>query len=1187
MKVRRLEINGFKSFADRTVMDFASGMCAVVGPNGCGKSNVVDAVRWVLGEQSAKQLRGQAMEDVLFNGNDARKPAGSAEVSLVFENNGSVSHPQFSDLPEIMITRRLYRNGDSEYLINKMSCRLKDIQQLLMDTGLGNRAYAIIEQGRVAAFIEAKPEERRLWVEEAAGITRYKSQKKVSLRKMAGAKDNLDRLADIMHEVETQMGKLQRQAKKAQRHQELRQRIRELDLNISSHEYRRLSDELGEVESESEAVGAQLLLTGQRVTGLETDQETLKVRLVQAEQNIAEAGERRLKTQGAIQKAENELTLLSREAENQRRLGARYTEEQAGLKARLKELERTLARARRLVEESAGRLEQGREQVRTAESRVARRREALGALQARVDEVKDELVDRMSRASQIRNRQGDLERARAEQVRRRESLAERRSAARAEQEELEGQSKAGQDELLSTQGALAVAVCHQAEAERRAADLGRELKGLEAEEAEATRRCHSLEAAVQALKASLASFQWAGSGVRKVLAAAERNELPAAVLGLVAEHLLVEPGYEPLVEAALGPDLQALVVADGESARILGRWAAEKGLGRLRVVALAELKDQALSPPSQGRALAEVVRPEPGFTPLAALLAGAGWCPDLDAAWAAGAALAPGQSLVTSDGERINRPGAALLGRSHDEGGSVLAQRNDLAARQEELENARAGLERAQAARRTAQAELAGLDQALSELLEAVAERRRELARAEQALARVSEALGAKLRALEGLDFDAAEIEAQAERTSEEAERLGEELRACQGHAADLEQELNQRQAELARARDGLEEAREDEAQARLDAASIESEAGHAKGEASRLADETRQVAERIEALQAEIKGAGEAVDSLTARREGEQVNLGRLYEELDRQEKEHTQAREVLSQAQMQASDLDQDLKQARGEQRRVEAASNELALRQKELSLQRENLCEQVMERCRADLSACWQDCLPSGSFDPEASRERLNKLRTRLMRLGPVNMEAISEHEALSERHSFLSEQREDLEASLDDLRQAIRKINKTSRSRFTDTLEQVNDRLSAVFPVLFGGGQAKLVLDEGVDPLEAGLHLMVELPGKKLKHVESLSGGEKALSAGAVLFSLFLIRPAPFCILDEVDAPLDEANVGRFHDLLLQMSQRSQILAVTHNRRTMEIVETLYGVTMEERGISKMLSVNLEQGESMAA
>ena len=373
----------------------------------------------------------------------------------------------------------------------------------------------------------------------------------------------------------------------------------------------------------------------------------------------------------------------------------------------------------------------------------------------------------------------------------------------------------------------------------------------------------------------------------------------------------------------------------------------------------------------------------------------------------------------------------------------------------------------------------------------------------------------------------------------------------------------------------------------RLAEASLASEAEHAGREAGRLIREVESSEQRFQELGREIEAAEGLVEDLGSRRQEQQTRLDELYQQLDDLEQSHRQARELLSQAQMRASDLESSLKQARSEQRRAESASQDLRLRQQELKLQVENLCEQALERCRVDITGEYRAFLPQGAFDPENARQRLAKMRQRLHNMGPVNMEAISEHAALSERHEFLTSQRQDLESSLEDLRQAIRKINRTSRGRFTETLEEVNRRLEEVFPVLFGGGQARLTLDEGVDPLDAGLHLMVEPPGKKLRHISSMSGGEKAMAAAAVLFALFLIRPAPFCILDEVDAPLDEANVGRFHELLRQLSERSQIILITHSRRTMEIMDKLYGVTMEEKGVSKILTVNLEVGRSIAA
>ncbi|MBI4798266.1 MAG: chromosome segregation protein SMC [Desulfarculus sp.] len=1184
MRVRRLEINGFKSFAERVVADFPQGLCAVVGPNGCGKSNVVDAVRWVLGEQSAKVLRGHSMEDVIFNGSDKRKATGLAEVSLVFDNTGSLTNPQFADLPEIMVTRRLYRNGDSEYLINKVACRLKDIQQLFMDTGLGNRSYAIIEQGRVAAFIEAKPEDRRLWVEEAAGITRYKNQKKISLRKMEASKENLDRLQDILHEVHTQMERLRRQSQKAVVHRDLRERIRELDLNLSSFEFARLRDDTATAQAEADAVAAQLMLANQVVTNLETELEAVRVRLLSAEEEISQAGTRRLEAQGAIQKAENELTLLGREAENLRRLKERYEEERRQLKSRLAEQERQLDKARRLARESQDSLAGSQEAAQRISEEVCERQEALTTLEQRVDAAKHGLVDHMSAISQQRNRLGDMERQQSELQRRQESLSGRRQTLEDELSRVEADRQQAQESLDLARAELEESEASLTRLSRQRDEYQQRLIGLRRAEQEATRRRHGLDASVKALGDALGSHDWAQAGVRRVMAEAKAGKLPVTVLGLVAEKLTVRPGAEALVEAALGPDVQAVIVPDGPSALALGQYVAQENLGRLRVVALHELTGR-LDHPAGSEPLAGLVKPEPGHEALAALWMATGHSPDLAGAWSAAAALEPGQVVVSALGERLDRPGAASLGRGKAE--PVLTRQNELKRRREELAQAEEAQAEAAEAREAAEAEVVRLEEEHRQRRGSHQEQERDLRRREQELFRLREATGVKERQLEGLEYDAGEIWSELNRLETEGARLGETLAGLEGKSAELEQGLAAAQMGLGQGRQDLERARAQEGEARLAVASLQNAAEQSLREAKRLGQEMEAAQERLLALSADAQGAGDTLESVLARRKAEENRLGGLYAEMDRQEEAYRQAREVLSQAQARAADLESRLKQGRLDQRRVEAESQTLGLRLKELDLASQHLCEQVRERCRVELAAEYQAHLPEGPFQPGQAKERLAKLRQRLMRLGPVNMEAISEFEALSERHQFLSEQKADLEASLDDLRSAIRKINKTSRTRFTETLTEVNQRLEAVFPVLFGGGQARLELDQDVDPLESGLHLMVELPGKKVKNLEALSGGEKALSAVAVLFALFLIRPAPFCILDEVDAPLDEANAGRFHDLLRQLSGRSQILMVTHNRRTMEIMDLLYGVTMEERGVSKMLAVNLAQGESLAA
>ena len=1186
MQVKRLEINGFKSFGDRCVVDFPQSMCAVVGPNGCGKSNVVDAVRWVLGEQSARLLRGKAMEDVIFNGAEGRSPQGMAEVSLVFENNGSLTHPQFSELTEIMISRRLYRSGDSEYLINKMPCRLKDIQHLLMDTGLGNRAYAIIEQGRVAAFIEAKPEERRLWVEEAAGITRYKNQKKVSLRKMQQTRENMDRLMDIMTEVETQMRRLERQAKKAESYQKLRKRIKDLDLNISSFEYQELCESLQDACAESDAVGAQLLLANQRVTGLETELETVKVQLISAEQDIAYAGEIRFQTRDGIQKAENEITLVTRESQSLSQLTQRQVSERDSISQRLEQTKQELARAEAKGRQAAEALDQQSDALEMANEAVSACQSRLRSLESRVDLCKQALVDHLSQTTQVKNRLSDLGRYFGELMRRKEGLMERRTEFEDELGELSERKDDASMRLDDLQYQLGDTEDELDEIGLKRQEVSERVRRHTTEEREATRRRHQLSASLDSLSASLASYDWAQDGVRQTLEAAEKGQLGIKIKGLVADHLRVSPGAEPLVEAALGPELQALVVADGQAAKALARWAQEKNLSALKVVALDSLPANTAQTPREGQALSELARPLPGYESLAGLLGGIGVSGDLDSAWDSAAQLEPGQSLVSRTGQRMSLPGVLHISRPQGET-SVLTRKNKLAKMKMELEQADQALNQITLGREKAENLLAGLDERVSLLKSTRQEQERQVLQQEKELIRLEESHGAKLRALEGISLDAEEVDGELGRVREEQARLKTELDEFDQRHPSLEEDLAGTQEELTEARLTLENEREKEAEFRLAQAALASQAQHAAQEVTRLSQEAAEGGARVEILDSEILEARRKVSSLRQRHTDQEAKLGQLYLDLERQETTYNQAKERHTESQVRVNDLEASLKEARAIQRQVESQSQKLDLTKQQLELKLNHVCQQVMERCRVDLSSEHQSYLPTEKFDFESARGRLDKLRQQLVKMGPVNLEAITEHEALTERHEFLSGQKADLDASLADLSSAVRKINKTSRARFKETLAKVNQSMTEVFPVLFTGGSATLELDPNVDPLEAGLHLMVDLPGKKLRNLEALSGGEKALSAVAVLFALFLIRPAPLCILDEVDAPLDEANVGRFHDLLRRLAEHSQIVMITHSRRTMEVMDTLYGVTMEEKGVSKIMSVNLKQGEAMAA
>jgi chromosome segregation protein len=649
------------------------------------------------------------------------------------------------------------------------------------------------------------------------------------------------------------------------------------------------------------------------------------------------------------------------------------------------------------------------------------------------------------------NRLSDLERRQAELTQRQEQLVGRREALEAELATLSAGREEAQENLDALREQLE-GVDHQlAELSRARQERQQGLSALRQAEHAATRRQAELSAQADAQASALSSYDWAQAGVRTLLAEAAKGSLGVEVLGVAAERLAVEPGREALVEAALGADLQAVLVKDGQALKQLAALAAARpDLGRVRALALDELTrpGSPLAPPAGGRPLAEVVRPEPGFEALAGLWAGAGWAETVEEALELAGSLVPGQVLVTAQGERLDRPGAATVGRVNTV--SVLSRRNDLKRLQDEAAQAQEALAQAREERQAAEEHLADLEAEHQSLRGARQEQERVLRAAEQALFRAREAQGVKERQLEGLDFDANQIWSELTHVENQLGELAAKAEELAGRTPGLEEALSLAQQGLAEARLALEEARRAEGEVRLAAASAQAKAEQAARESKRLTQEMEAARERLLALSADLQSSRDAIASLTRRRQEQQDQLGGLYAEMDRQEESYRQARELHSQAQMRAGDLEASLKQARTELRKVEAESQELSLRIRELGMQRESLCDQVMERCRVDLTTDHQAHLPEGAFDPELSRQKLAKLRQRLNNLGAVNMEAITEFEALRERHEFLMGQRADLEASLEDLRQAIRKINKTSRGLFLQTLEEVNERLTAVFP-----------------------------------------------------------------------------------------------------------------------------------------
>ena len=1169
MRLEKIKLAGFKSFVDPTTALFPSNLVGVVGPNGCGKSNVIDAVRWVMGESSAKMLRGASMTDVIFNGSTGRKPVGTAGIELVFDNSDGSAGGEYAAFNQISVKRQVSRDGQSAYFLNGARCRRRDIQDLFLGTGLGPRSYAIIEQGMISRIIEARPEDLRLFLEEAAGISKYKERRRETETRMNHTRENLERLNDLREEVGKQLQHLERQAATAERYGQLKSDERRLDLELKALRWRALDEDLqvsdrrlAEMETLSEAGIAELRRLEADIEARRADQNAATDHFNAVQGRFYAIGSEISRAEQAIQFASEERG--RREAELVRLDQERYEagRHQERDQARLAELEAELARDAPELLAADQTLSRAAEALRGAEERLACWEETWDAFNQSAARPSEQAQAERARITALEQR---LERERERQRRIDEEMARLASADVASRIEELAEREESLEEGARALEARQESVAAELETrERELRDLAGELDRLRTGLQESRGRLASLEALQEAALAD------ADAGVAEWLAAHGLGEAPRLV-----DRLRVDAGWEQAAEYLLGDALRA-VCASGLDARLTADDALPPGLVLLDGVPRDAGADPTATPPA-GALVRHVHAP----WSLDGLLAGVGVASDLGEALARRRELGPGERLVTPQGLQIGadwlgspavRAASGVLGRAEaieslrDEIADRLA-REALALQDEEhlharrtaaeqsradLARERAALERELAALRSELASLRTRQEHQQERLRALAGERAELAgqhadvlaEMEEARERLYELLGE----MEGLAErrDALTRERESLRSAVASGR--EEERRCRDLCQGLRVSVESNRAAHAATREGLIRVQEQQVQL----------------------EERR--AELLEALEAGVEP------------------LAELRERLDEQLVLRVECEQALSAARNRRESLDAEVRTLEQGRQRVEQSAqgargelDRLRLERQERLVRRSTLEEQVAE-AGAELPAVL------ASLDPAAEeqtwQDELTRIGQRIQRLGAINLAAIDEFKEQSARKSYLDAQHEDISRSLETLEQAIRKIDRETRSRFKDTYEQVDHGFQQLFPRLFGGGHAYLELT-GEDLLETGVSVMARPPGKRNSSIQLLSGGEKALTAVALVFAIFQLNPAPFCMLDEVDAPLDDANVGRFCELVRSMSDRVQFIFISHNKVTMEIADHLLGVTMHEPGVSRLVSVDVDEAVRLAA
>jgi chromosome segregation protein len=1185
MRLQKIVLDGFKSFADRTEFVFNASITGIVGPNGCGKSNVVDAVKWVLGEQKVKSLRTDQMADVIFGGSGSRKPLGSAEVTLIISNpQGGASGRLPIDTEEVQISRRIYRSGESEYRINNKVCRLKDIRELFMDTGVATRAYSIIEQGQVERLVSASKEERRLVFEEAAGVSKYKAHKKEALHKLEHTEQNLLRLADILEEVAKRLRSVKLQAGKARNYLEYTQRLKELQVNYSIVEYARNKEQLDARTQSLHEADELFAAAAAAEAGAEAAVSRLGNEIIDKEHKLSEAANALVAIQGQIDQRSQRIEFLrSRIAELEKRKEAALQEIER-LRGQDEGLKSDLARYRGDQVACDGAAAQKTDAIEEIQ-RIVREMDAqVMSLEAELEDEKSGIIDIVRRTAQLHNEIQSISNYRTSLSNQRDRLAGRAETAKAQLEQL---------------------LTEKAQHNARLGDISRVLEELEQnleskrqkiEETDAVlvedgkRLAHNKEAR-SALGSELAvltdmerRYEGLGNAVKSIVKAQkDQSHTLDYIDGILAEKISTDVEYAGAVEAALEGLTDVLLVKettkllrDGQTLATLEGRAQFCCLDRAEP--FVDDADFSNVPCVKGR-LIELVRFKPRYASLAWRLLGKTVIVEsLEAATGLMEYTRAGYTFVTLSGDCLTAEGVIRLGPLGRAAG-LISRRSRMTQLEEAIAAVHAEIAQLESDLQRNTQTKAHLEKLCKDLRTAIYEANTEkmqvtskLAVYEQDVKRLKEEeplIAGEIGSLEAEIAESVQKEYESKQRLTELEAVNQE-RTARIHELEVRhgglRELQQtRMQELTELKVQLGQVLEQQKGLRQIIERLQEQIRASVQALAAAEDEVQVCSGQTVEVQQDILQCESRVSELFVEKEGAQQSSRSLQEELERLGAEQKQSDELVHAKRTLKAEIEHKIGELRVEIGQVEVRQQDLTAR--------------VRDELQIDLAEAYAK-RTTGDVDWEQVKNEIMELRGKIERLGNVNLDAIGEQESLEERHNFLAGQVEDLTQSKEQLQQLISTLNKQSRERFIETFEQIRTNFQQIFRKLFGGGKADVVLEEAEDVLEAGIEVIAKPPGKETRSISLLSGGEKSMTALALLFAVFRTKPSPFCFLDEVDAALDEANNERFDMLLRDFGADSQFIVITHSKRTMSIAEMLFGITMQQQGVSKKIAVRFD-------
>ena len=1183
MQIKQLELFGFKSFVDKAVISFATGIFAVVGPNGCGKSNIVDAIRWVLGEQSAKQLRGKSMEEVIFSGANGRPSLNFAEVSLVLSNEDGRAPSPYNNYSEIMVTRRLFRSGDSEYLINKTPCRRMDISRLFMDTGIGHRHYAIIEQGKISQVVESKPDDIRALIEEAAGITKFKIKKKAALRKIELTRQNLLRLGDIIAEVSRQVSSLKRQANRASRYRTLKKEIKTLEITRALHHYQTWRNELELLERNLNTSKDAQAERAAQLAGLDAEITDRSSRMHQLEERLQQQREELFQIKNTIGNDENSLFHLQRQIQELQDRNNRLGQEIKEQGERQQQLAREKKRIANEQEELADACSQSELLSKKVNADLRREKERHRQLHDELDGVKADLVDLLGEMARVRNLHSSTSKRFEELDRRRDRRQSEYDELQALQDQLKPQRQRLENDSISIRTDSEKLVTEANNLHEKSSQLEQVLAECKNATNSLESTCHQQQSQLGVLLEMEGSYAWFNDAVKELMNAKGEGNSHFKIQGAVAEMVEVDSTYRPAVEAVLGSRLQAIVVDSVTDALDALQHLKRTRAGRNHLIPQSIVRNT--PEPAPGGAgpvpLASLVKPHPGHEPVINfLLSKVMFCCDLDQALDWWHSHPHDFIVVTAEGDLVAQDGT-FWGGSQEKQISILEKREERKSLEIELAKLDQTLKKERAKSRKTEAELAQVTSRLQSIEENQQRFRDQLLQQEKERYRLDTEQQRINDRFAILDMEKDHDEEEVSRLELDRRQYKLELQNLELRRHELETILDEAQQHRQELENQIDMLQEKTTARQVSVTALAEKQEAARANHLRLKEYYAEVEGRLHQLKEENESCQLQIRNLVEEQRETQARLEQAHQNLIEKEKRLRSEEDHWRKFETRQHELEERrlklLQQDKEQEQEIQSLRQEIT----ELNLKIQYLIHQTQEHYHLDLSLETPP-EPEETLDLDRMEQKLQRLRDRVARIGEVNLTAIEEYEEQRQRHDFLAAQRDDLVRSLEGLRKAITRINRTTRNRFLKTLDAVNQKLAEVFPLLFNGGSGHLKLLTNHDPLDAGVEILVHPPGKRLISMSLLSGGEKALAAAALLFSLYMIRPSPFCILDEVDAPLDDANIDRFIKVLKRISQDSQIIMVTHNKRTMEISDALLGVTMEQPGISKIISVDFQGG-----